>query len=262
MNWPPFCLLMILSYNDSAKFSFFTNSARFGYFSIYSVKSHSCPSFAAFRSTSLSPPHAGPVYISNSSPVANICVILSVSLPVVYSNSTRTPVSSKIFSATGLSSIFSAPLEPFQLCKTFNVIDPSAFVSSFLHADSPISTKTSKKGNANLHAFFILLPPRHHIFFIDKLLPFRKKVHPLIEPIITPFTKYFCKNGYKHKMGNVAIIKVAIRKDSGVVCDAFTNPVEVPISEALLAASANACDSFKRLFNKVCTGKSSLLVTK
>lgn len=33
----------------------------------------------------------------------------------------------------------------------------------------------------------------------------RAAYYPLIDPTNTPFTKYFCKNGYTHNMGKVTI---------------------------------------------------------
>ena len=40
--------------------------------------------------------------------------------------------------------------------------------------------------------------------------------YPLMEPIITPLTKYFCRNGYTHTMGITTTIIVAMRSDSAV----------------------------------------------
>ena len=40
--------------------------------------------------------------------------------------------------------------------------------------------------------------------------------YPLMEPIITPLTKYFCRNGYTHPMGITTTIIVAMRSDSAV----------------------------------------------
>ncbi len=40
--------------------------------------------------------------------------------------------------------------------------------------------------------------------------------HPFIEPIITPLTKYFCRNGYTKRMGTEATIVTAARIEAGV----------------------------------------------
>ena len=40
--------------------------------------------------------------------------------------------------------------------------------------------------------------------------------HPLMEPIMTPFTKYFCRKGYTHTMGTTTTTMVAMRSDSAV----------------------------------------------
>ncbi len=39
--------------------------------------------------------------------------------------------------------------------------------------------------------------------FYDSLLLLIYIVYPFTDPIITPFTKYFCTNGYRHITGTV-----------------------------------------------------------
>lgn len=62
------------------------------------------------------------------------------------------------------------------------------------------------------------------IYFIYFQLPivigclyFNKVFQPLTAPIIIPFTKYFCKNGYIAIIGNMEIIIVAILSEIGVI---------------------------------------------
>ena len=79
-------------------------------------------------------------------------------------------------------------------------------------------------------------------------------IYPLMEPIITPWTKYFCRKGYRHRMGSVETMMVHAKgefkqaakdfiklyySDKGAEIVAKANGAIIPTKAALENAAAN-----------------------
>lgn len=59
---------------------------------------------------------------------------------------------------------------------------------------------------------------------------FMKKSYSFTPPKVSPVTKYFCKNGYRHTIGNIVNIVAAARTEVGVTVPAacFMDSTEFP----------------------------------
>lgn len=73
-----------------------------------------------------------------------------------------------------------------------------------------VDARTTTLANCSSQLFRPIAPPNRRSI-PDAILPSearslrRAAYYPLIDPTNTPFTKYFCKNGYTHNMGKVTI---------------------------------------------------------
>jgi len=108
-----------------------------------------------------------------------------------------------------------------------------------LHAEFKISIPTKNKAKDTLLIFFINSSP--YIIYISYIkccsplnkgffsisilcahplnyLPFSGRPYPLIAPNISPFVKYFCKNGYTNIIGKTVMMVIVFCTDTILIC--------------------------------------------
>ena len=95
---------------------------------------------------------------------------------------------------------------PLRLCKISGLYSIATLLPCCLRLALPVTRQHPRLANGGSLRFAV------RGFHPLNYPPFSGRTYPFTDPIIIPFTKYFCKNGYKNTSGPIVTITVAILK--------------------------------------------------